>query len=229
MGNEWPLASLAEDGISTLCINAPPFTDKPLVRYDRAVTSVAAVVGLLAAEGLVDPRRVGMGGLSFGSEVTMWVAMHSDLLAAASVTSPSVTPMYYRMNMARGQMFETGLRKVWGLGSPEETPDQWKRLSPVYNLDSIHTPVLFQMPEEEYLCAIDSIFPLMRKHRADLYVFPNEPHNKFQPRHLLAAYQRNLDWFRFWLQGYDSGERGKRARYEHWRAMRDALQGAAVR
>jgi len=224
MGNEWPLASLAEAGISTLCINKPTYTLDPVVRYDRAVTSIAAVVHLLAEEGLVDPRRVGMGGLSFGSEATMWVATHSDLLAAASVTSPSVTPMYYLLNMARGPMFETGLREGWGLGAPDETPEQWKRLSPVYNVDSIHVPILFQMPEEEYLHAIDYVFPLMRRHRADLYVFPNEPHNKFQPRHLLAAYNRNLEWFRYWLQGVLDEDPAKAAQYALWNAMRgDAM------
>jgi dipeptidyl aminopeptidase/acylaminoacyl peptidase len=220
MGNEWPLASLAEAGISTLCINSPTYTENPVERYDHAVTSIAAVVELLAGEGLVDPRRVGMGGLSFGSEVTMWVAIHSDLLAAASVTSPSVTPMYYRTNMARGPMFDTGLREGWGLGAPEETPEQWKRLSPVYNLDSIHVPILFQMPEEEYLSAIDYVFPLMREHLADLYVFPNEPHNKFQPKHLLAAYSRNFDWFRFWLQGAQDANPAKAAQYALWKDMR---------
>lgn len=220
MGNEWPLASLAEAGISALCINAPTYTEDPMVRYGHAVTSVAAAVDLLSGEGLVDPRRVGMGGLSFGSEVTMWVAIHSDLLAAASVTSPSVTRTYYLMNLARGTMFDKGLREGWGLGAPEETPDQWKRLSPAYSLDSIHAPFLFQMPEEEYLYAVDYTFPLMRRHLADVYVFPNEPHNKFQPRHLLAAYSRNLDWFRFWLQGVEDQDPAKAAQYALWNQMR---------
>ncbi len=223
-GDEWPLASLAEAGISTLCINTPPLIDDPLVRYDHALTAVDAVVGLLGDQGIVDRHRVGMGGLSFGSEVTMWVAMHSDLLAAASVTSPSVTPIYYRLASAKGDMFTTGLRKVWGLGSPEETPEQWKRLSPAYNLASIQSPVLFQMPEEEYLYAVDYVFPLMRAHRADLYVFPDEPHRKFQPRHMLAAYERNLDWFRFWLQGIEDDDPKKAAQYAFWNDMRRGIE-----
>lgn len=225
-GDEWPLASLAEAGISTLCITTPALVDDPLLRYGHALTAVGAVVDLLAGEGAIDRHRVGMGGLSFGSEVTMWVVMHSNLLAAASVTSPSVTPMFYRMNLARGDMFTNGLRKVWGLGSPEETPEQWKRLSPTYNLDSIHAPVLFQMPEEEYLYAADYVFPLMRAHRADLYVFPNEPHRKFQPRHMLAAYERNFDWFRFWLQGAEDDDAAKNARYARWQEMRRAVDQA---
>src|SRR3546814_6007431 len=59
------------------------------------------------------------------------------------------------------------------------------------------------MPEQEYLVALDYVIPLIRRQQADLYVFPHEPHIKFQPRHKLAVYQRNLDWFRFWLQDYE--------------------------
>src|SRR5690606_19459247 len=158
--------------------------------------------------------------LSFGSEVTLWVAMRSGLLAAASVASPNCTPIYYMLNRTKGDMFLTGLREVWGLGPPEETPERWKLLSPVYNLDNIHIPILFQMPEEEYLYGMDYIAPLMQSGRADLYVFPDEPHRKFQPRHMLAAYERNLDWFRFWLQGVEGASTTKSGQYDRWRRMR---------
>src|SRR3546814_3313853 len=73
--------------------------------------------------------------------------------------------------------------------------------SPTLNLDRIKAPILMQMPEQEYIHALDYTIPLIPDHRADLYVFPHEPHQKFQPRPKLAAYERNLDWFRFWLQG----------------------------
>lgn len=224
MGDEWPLASLAEAGVSTLCINAPALVADPVLRYDGALGAVRSAIDLLAGEDLVDRERVGMGGLSFGSEVTLWVAMRSDLLSAASVTSPSGTPLYYLMNQTKGDMFRTGLRNVWGLGSPEETPERWKLLSPAYNVDSIRAPVLFQMPEEEYIYALDYIMPLMRRNRADLYVFPNEPHRKFQPRHMLAAYERNLDWFRFWLQGVEDPDADKADQYVRWNAMRRAVE-----
>lgn len=223
MGDEWPLASLAEAGISTLCVNSPPPAADPVVRFDTAIDAVKGAIDLLGAEGLIDRNRVGMGGLSFGSEVSIWLAMRSDLLAAVSVTSPSVTPLYYLLNQGKGDMFRNGLRTVWGLEAPDETPDQWKRLSPAYNVESIRTPVLFQMPEEEYLYALDYIFPMMRASRADLYVFPDEPHRKFQPRHMLAAYERNLDWFRFWLQGIEDDDAEKAAQYARWRGMRETI------
>lgn len=228
-GDEWPLASLAADGIATLCINAAAYMYDPVTRYDTGLEAVRSVVALLAGEVIVDPARVGMGGLSFGSEVTQWVATESDLLAAASEAAPLATPLYYLISSLQGGRFLTGLYAAWGLRAPETTPAQWKRISPTFNLDRIHVPILYQMPEEEYLFALDYLVPMMREHKADLYIFPDETHQKFLPRHKAAAYERNLDWFRFWLQGYESADAGKRGQYEHWRAMRDALRGEGSR
>jgi dipeptidyl aminopeptidase/acylaminoacyl peptidase len=220
VGDEWPLASLAGSGISALCINAAPYHIDVVVRYDLGLSAVDSVVAKLASAGEIDRARVGMGGLSFGTEVTLWTLMKSDLLAAASVTSPGMSSNYYLLGSMKGDQFFSGLKQLWQLGTPDETPGRWKMLSPTYNLDKIKAPILMQMPEQEYIHALDYTVPLLREHRADLYVFPNEPHQKFQPRHKLAAYERNLDWFRFWLQGYEDPDPGKREQYAHWREMR---------
>src|SRR5690606_29842270 len=54
MGDEWPLASLAEAGISTLCIDSPPPLKDPVVRYDMGLGAVRSAIDVLAAGGLVD-------------------------------------------------------------------------------------------------------------------------------------------------------------------------------
>ncbi|MGJ4728083.1 Atxe2 family lasso peptide isopeptidase [Luteimonas sp. SDU101] len=219
-GDEWPLASLAEAGIAALCITALPHKPDPIVRYEEGLSAIRSVVELLAGDGVVDPRRVGMGGFSFGSEVTLWVAAESQLLAAASVTSPAVTPLYHLMGSLQGERFSTGLRAAWGLGAPEEMPSEWKRLSLAHNKDKVEAPVLLQMPEQEYIYALDYIIPMLRDQQADLYVFPAAPHMKFEPRHKLAAYERNLDWFRYWLQQHEDPDPGKAGQYAHWNSMR---------
>lgn len=226
LGDEWPFASLAEHGISALCINAVPYILDPVDRYNEGLAAVESAVALLSANGEIDCAKVGMGGLSFGSEVTMWVAMRSRLLAAASVSSVSMSPNYYLLGSIKGAPFAKGLKEFWGLGSPEKTPAQWRVLSPTYSLDRISAPMLFQMPEQEYMQATDYLIPMIRKNMADLYVFPNEPHIKFQPRHKLAVYERNVDWFRFWLQGYEGTDQSKVAQYVHWRVMRERTRPA---
>jgi dipeptidyl aminopeptidase/acylaminoacyl peptidase len=223
VGDEWPLASLAEDGISALCVNYAPYRTDAAVRYGQGLSAVESVVDLLASKGEIDRTRVGMGGLSFGTEVTLWTVMKSDLLAAASVTSPGISQNYYLLASMKGAAYFKPLKEFWQLGAPDETPERWRLLSPVANLDNIKAPILMQMPEQEYVMALDYAIPLIRDRRADLYVFPDEPHQKFQPKHKLAAYERNLDWFRFWLQGYEDPDLAKQAQYAHWEEMKKAL------
>jgi dipeptidyl aminopeptidase/acylaminoacyl peptidase len=224
VGDEDPFASLATHGISALCINEAPYVRNPVDRYNSAIAAVAGVVRWLSASGEIDCAKVGMGGLSFGSEVTTWVAMKSRLLAAASVSTPSMSSTYYLLGSIKGTLFTDGLKRLWGLGAPEKTPGRWRLLSPQFNLDKISAPILLQMPEQEYLAALDYAIPLINRKMADLYVFPDEPHQKFQPRHKLAVYERNLDWFRFWLQGYEDPAPLKRAQYARWRAMRKSVK-----
>ena len=230
LGDEWPLASLAGHGIAALCINRRPgYTLDAVARYGEGLSAVASAIDLLAARGEIDRTRVGMGGLSFGTEVTMWTVMQSDLLRAASISSPLLTPTFYLFGSIRGEEFFTGLRRNWQLGAPGETPERWRTLAPSSNLDAIRVPLLMQMPEQEYLYALDFAIPLLRARIADLYVFPNEAHQKFRPSHKLAAYRRNLDWFRFWLQGYERPEPPAREQYVRWRAMKRAGGASASR
>jgi len=236
-GDEWPLASLAGSGIAALCVDEPPVDFSHLdqvARYDMALSGVRSVIALLSHRGLINPERVGMGGLSFGSEVVYWVAMKSDLLEAASVSSTASTPIYYELHGLQTPDFQKMLRNVWKLGPPSETPDRWKEISPAFNIDKIHVPLLMQMPEQEYLSTLDYFVPLANSSTpVELYVFPNEPHQKFQPQHKLAVYNRNLEWFRFWLQGYVDPDPLKASQYGRWEAMRASAQtgqakGAAI-
>ncbi|APP86194.1 Atxe2 family lasso peptide isopeptidase [Xanthomonas hortorum pv. vitians] len=224
VGDEWPLAALAQVGISALCINQlPGYTMDALERHGEGLAAVESAVALLSAQADIDPTRVGMGGLSFGGAVTLWTATESNLLAAASVANPVVSPTYYLFGSMKGDPFLKGLRQMWGLGAPEQTPERWKALSPAFKLDRIRAPILFQHSEQEYLYALDYVIPLLRAQRAELYVFPNEPHQKFQPQHKLSVYARNVDWFRFWLQDYRDAAPEKAAQYARWRAIKAAL------
>lgn len=229
LGEELPFASLAENGISALCINVAPSREDAVEQYEQGRSAVESVVGLLAANGEIDRTRVGMGGLSFGAEITMWTAMHSQVLTAASVSSLGLSPLYYLLLSNFGDAFHSRLHRGWQLGALEETPERWRQFSPLFNLDGIDSPVLMQLPEQEYIHSLDYAVPLMRDGMADMYVFPNEPHQKFQPRHKLAVYERNVDWFRFWLQGVEDPNPAKRQQYEHWRSIKAGMSGAPGR
>lgn len=222
-GDEWPLIVLAQAGIVSACINAPPVSGEQdgLASYRAAGKAVGTLVGRLAGEGLVDPGRVGMGGFSFGSEVTMWIAASSNLLRAASIASPQLEPGYYWLHAARGRSQPAVIERVWGLGRPDTTGERWRLLSPALNAERIGAALLMQLPEQEARLVTELHARLSNSTTpVELHAFPDEPHYKLQPRHKLAAYRRNLDWFRFWLQGYADPDPEKAGQYRRWDEMR---------
>lgn len=226
-GDEWPLQPMAASGIAALCINgrlpAGPGRDAA-ADYAAGTAGVEAAVDLLADRGIIDRSRVGMGALSFGTEVTMWTAGHTDLLAAASVANPSVTPMWYWLNAARRGFAENAMVQ-WRLGPPGETPERWAELSPIHFVDRIKAPLLMQLPESEYRPALDYFGQMKRAGQpVEFWVFPHETHAKYLPRHKVAAYERNLDWFRFWLQDYVDPDPLKSDQYRRWSAFKSDVQ-----
>ena len=216
-GNEWPLRALAAHGIAALCVNAVPGDTTKDARYRRAQAAVEGAAKLLSDRGIVDANRVGMAGLSFGSEVTMWTATNSDLLKAVSIASVQMEPAYYWFNARPGrETFAENVRKTWGAGAPDETPALWKTLSPSLNVDRIKAPILMQFPEQEARLSIELVSRLATARMGETHIFPYAPHIKVEPRQKLAAYERNLDWFRFWLKGETDPDPAKAGQYQRW-------------
>jgi hypothetical protein len=120
----------------------------------------------------------------------------------------------------RGRDHGTILRQAWGLGSPDETPERWRLISAALNVERIRAPLLLQLAEQESRYGVELYTRLSHSPTPmDLYVFPDEGHIKVQPRHRLAVYRRNIDWFRFWLQDHVDPDPAKAEQYRRWRAM----------
>jgi dienelactone hydrolase len=230
VGDELPFLPLVGSGMAVACINTAPSErlEDSVRRYETGLVAVRTLVARLDALGLVDPARVGMAGLSFGSEVTMWTAMHSDLLAAAAIASTQVEPAYYWYNAVRGRSQPETMRRVWGLGAPDETPEEWRRQAPALNVDRLRAPLLLQLPEQEARSVIELYARLTNSTTpAELYAFPDAAHIKVQPRHRLAAHRRYLDWFRYWLQGYSDPDPAKANQYRRWNSLAERQRRGA--
>lgn len=228
VGDELPFIPLAGSDMAVACINLPPQAgvEDFLGRYPQGLRAVRSLVESLDELGTIDPGRVGMAGLSFGSEVTMWTLFNSDLLAAAAIASSQIEPAYYWFSAVRGSGQPEVLRRFWGLGSPEETPDAWRRQSAAFNTDRIAAPLLMQLPETEARDVIELHSRLSRSRTpTELHVFPDAAHLKIQPRHRLAAWRRYADWFRFWLQGHSDPDPARAEQYRRWTELRERSRG----
>ena len=230
LGDEFPLREFARNGIAALCINRFPAPDgigDQVGAYRIAQSGVAAAIALLVREGIADPAKVGMGGVSFGGETTIWIAMHSRLLAAMSIANVLLTPTYYWFNAVEGREVPDVLRSGWDIGDPDRDRRGWRELSPAFNADRIRTPLLMQLPELEYRPNVELLARLQRARTpVELWAFPDEVHVKWQPRHRLAANARNLDWFRFWLRGEIDPDPAKAEQYLRWEGYRRSAAGS---
>ncbi len=223
VGDEQPMLPLAENGIAVLCMNIAPVPKNGQREdvYNIALAAIDNAIDELAALGIIDRKHVGIGGLSLSSSIVMWNIRHSKRFAAATISSGQMSPFYYWANAVPGRGFTEMLADYWNMGDPETDLERWRMFSPVWDVASIDTPLLMQLPESEFRTVIELHTKLKRAGKAaELIAFADEVHIKYQPVHKLAVYERNLDWYRFWLAGEEENDPGKDAQYSRWRSMR---------
>lgn len=222
-GDEIPMLPLIEHGIAVLCIDAvrAPRSSGMEGSYNLALQTIGSALDGLAADGKIDPARVGIGGLSFGSSVALWSIRKSTRFAAATVASGQISPHYYWMNALPDRGFTAVLEDYWQLGPPDNAPDRWRLITPLWDIDALSTPLLMQVPESEVQSNVELHTRLKLAGKpAEMVVFADELHIKYQPAHKRASYERNLDWYRFWLKGEEDVALAKTDQYRRWRALR---------
>lgn len=171
--------------------------------------------------GAVDPARMGISGFSDGSSTVQYALLASDLFKAAS--KGSCCEDAYSYGLAPGPYWADFLRSRGYRYFEPGTEEFWKDKSLIFNVDRIDVPILIQASDTEYEGGLD-VFEVF-SHRGkpiELYVFPYEGHVKWQPAHRRALYERNVEWFDFWLMKRRDCSPGKDDQYSRWLAMAGA-------
>lgn len=118
--------------------------------------------------------------------------------------------------------------KVWqNLGFPPVGDAKWKELAAGLNARPDLPPLLWQTPETEVFHIVET-WARLRQTGAQIewWHYPDEGHVKRGPAHKWWVYQRNLDWFRFWLKGEEDPAPAKKEQYARWREMREKWEMA---
>jgi len=90
-------------------------------------------------------------------------------------------------------------------------------------------PLLLQPPDTEAIPVVQLYLSLRNAGvPVEMQVYPNEGHIKHAPWSRYWAYQRNLDWMRFWLQGKEDPDPAKQEQYKRWRELRKLLEKKAA-
>lgn len=229
---------LVQRGFAALCINS--FNDAAYERdadgnpalvagHKANLAEWQAAVDLLAARGVIDPKRVGASGQSYSSISISYIVSHSDLLQAVAMaagTTLDPATVFFRGPSADSPM--RGYSKVMGLPHPDEDPKGlWKQVSPALNAERIRAAVMMQPPESEYLLALQLHAAIVHAGgTVATYIFPDEGHAMGRyPAQQVARNGRSIDWFAFWLQGREDPDPAKAAEYAGWRKLREARKG----
>ena len=224
-GDENPIQIYAANGFAVLCFDVGwnrniPVGDfeKKLQDWASPTASMEAAVEQLNAQEIIDPKRVGIAGFSHGEEIAGYAVTHTHLFRAA-IGAAFYDPCFYYLGGADWwSVFEK-----WGLGGwPEgQAKANWQQVAMSRNAERIQTPILENASDTEYLIYLPVYRSLLDLGKpVELYLYPKELHVRNQPKHRYEIYERNLDWFLFWLKDVERPSREKEDQYRHWREMR---------
>jgi hypothetical protein len=103
-----------------------------------------------------------------------------------------------------------------------------------FNLEKVHTPLLMEQMgygvHDDILGSrpvnlsldFEILTGLTRLGKpVELYYYPDEDHQPDHPRARLASLERNIDWYRFWLHGYEDPARKNDEQFVRWRHLRE--------
>jgi dipeptidyl aminopeptidase/acylaminoacyl peptidase len=234
-GDVSPIQVYAAHGFAVLCFDferdpysrlRPANFDDFVVTASSPVASIEMAIKKGADMGIVDPARVGITGYSRGTEITAYAITHTNLFRAASGAAGDSSPFFYYIapDWVK-KRFES-----WGLGGwPEgQAKPRWKEFAPDLNANHIQVPVLNNDPDSEFLNDLSLYTSLKELGKpVELFIYSNEGHTISQPRHRYEIYERNVDWFRFWLKSEEGQESDKKEQYERWHHLRELQQKIA--
>ena len=168
--------------------------------------AVAAVVQM----GVVDPKRVGMIGHSWGGFDTAYLATHTDIMAAAVAGAPITNLVsnygshHFSSGIAETDHIETGQQRMqvplW-----EDLP-AYTRNSAVFGVSTMTTPLLIEVGDTDgtvFWHQGVELYNAARRAKKEvvLLVYGGEDHGLRQKANQVDYHQRILAWFGHYLKG----------------------------
>lgn len=162
---------------------------------NKDVKDVLAAVDHVVAMGVADPRRLGVGGRSYGGILTHYVIASDGRFQAAvsGAGSSNLFASYGGDQYVREYQLE--------LGSPWENPAAYEKLSyPFLHADRIRTPTQFYCAELDFnvpCIGAEQMYQALRAREvpSQLVVYPGEHHDMAVPSYLRDRLERSRAWY----------------------------------
>jgi len=199
------------------------------------MSSIESLIKLLQQRNLIQLHNVGIIGFSRTSWLTDFMLTHSSFKFAAASSADSGSynyGLYWLFNFPLSVFEEQ-------IGGPPygKTFKLWLEYSPAFNAHRVQTPLLL-----EYCGGKDNLkvgplgglefFTALRRQGkpAELFYYPTGEHQLDTPFERVASLQRNVDWFKFWMQDKeDQAPSYDPEQYVRWRQLRQLTRKSGVK
>jgi dipeptidyl aminopeptidase/acylaminoacyl peptidase len=199
--NAWPQLLVAR-GYQVLMVNPRGSVGygEDFVKANRAdwgggdFKDLMQALDKVLARGEVDPARLGIGGWSFGGEMSEWAITQTDRFKAA-VVGAGVFDQSSEFGTEDDPAYDE-----WYFGTPWEHPEIFARNSPSTYIRNAKTPTLIFHGANDRSNPIGQSIALYRalKHlnvECQFVTYPRENHLPREELHQIDIMQRMLDWF----------------------------------
>ena len=225
---------LASAGFIVLQIPKKPNTLSDTDPQD-ALEGYRSAIASLSNDGLIDRNRGGVVGFSW----TYWYATSAitrdpSLFAAATVADGlDNSYMQYQLTAANGYSIRQQMETIYGGAPIGKDLTSWLEKAPDFHFDRIRTPVRIEAIDPWSVLGVWDLYASLHLQGkpVDLIYFPMGTHIHQKPMERLESQQGDVDWFRFWLQGYEDPDPAKQDQYRRWsvlRQLRDSAQKGAI-
>lgn len=180
----------------------------------------------LAAEGLVDPKRVGIIGFSrTGYHTLEALTKTPSRFAAATIADSDFLGYMQRLlgvDLAGNWPKKEGI-DIYGSQPFGEGLKAWMQMAPAFNLDKVVAPVRIEVHDPSTVLMNWEVYAGLRLQDkpVDLIQLRDAGHMVTKPLERLASEQGDVDWFDFWLNDHEDPDPAKAEQYARWRSFRE--------
>lgn len=211
-------------GFAVLHVIEPRLSGSRIEEPMRVLDGYRAIVDKLAAEGIIDKDRVGLVGWSRTAGYVEYILGHAPAFAGAAVIADGLD--YGLWQYQSFQEFASGgvtqqYKALYG-GDIASHPQEWLSQAPDLQGAHLETPVRIQIHGLDSILEEWGFYTSARAAHipVELDYYPNS-HLLFRPQDRLYSLSGSLDWFRFWLQGYEDPAPDKADQYRRWEGLCD--------
>ena len=202
--------------------NANHFSERQEVSDQVAMFDAA--IAQLSKDGIIDDRKVGIIGFSRTcGHVEQALISNPNRYAAATISDGMDVGYMQYMLFADGRpSLAREYERIVGAPPVGTDLERWVDYSPSFHMDKVRTPLRIEAIDPSSILTMWETYAALRRlHRpVDLIYIAGAQHILQRPLDRLASQQGNVDWFRFWLQGYLDPDPRKAVQYARWKSLK---------